>query len=109
MRRHPGIVFVDRGGGRAAVLADRPRLSVWQIVLTARAGRSLAAAARHLSVHVPAVERALAYAAEHGTEIEAAIEANEYAVERAKRLYPAAVKATPRRTRHAAAPRLASE
>jgi len=105
MRRHPGILFVDRGGGRAAVLAGRPRLSVWQVVLTVRASRSLAAAARHLTIDVPSVERALAYAAEHADEIESAIQANEEAFERAKRLYPPALRATARRARHATAPR----
>lgn len=104
MRRHPGIVFVDRGGGRAAVLAGRPRLGVWQIVLTARASRSLASAARYLSVDIASVERALAYAAEHAEEMEAAIQANDEAFERAKRLYPPALKRPARRTKDAAAP-----
>lgn len=102
MRRHPGIVFVDRGGGRAAVLAGYPRLSVWQIVMTARASRSPASAARHLNLDVASVQRALAYAAEHSDEIEAAIQANDEAFERTKRLYPAAVKAPDRRPRRAA-------
>lgn len=104
MRRHPGITFVDRAGGRAAVLAGRPRLSVWQIVLTARASRSLASAARYLSVDVPSIQRALAYATEHSDEIDAAIQANDEAFERAKRLYLPALEPA-RRRRRAAAPR----
>lgn len=105
VRRHPGITFVDRGGGRAAVCAGYPRLSIWQVVLTVRASRSQAAAARHLNVDVPAVERALAYAREYPEDIDAAIQANEEALERAKRLYPPALTPAPRRPRHAAAPR----
>lgn len=105
MRRHPGIVFIERGGGRAAVLAGRPRLSIWQIVETVRGSRSLAGAARWLSLDVPSVERALAYAADYPKEIEAAIRANDEAFERVKRLYPPALKPEARRRRRAAAPR----
>lgn len=103
MRRHPGIVFVDRGGGRAAVLAGYPRLSVWQVVLTTRASRSLASAARYLNVDPSVVQRALAYAADYADDVEAAIRANEEAFERAKRLYPPAPKLARRRRRAAVA------
>jgi uncharacterized protein (DUF433 family) len=89
MRRHPGIVFVEHAGGRRdAALATRPRLSVWQIVGTVRASTSVAAAARYLSVEVPAVERALAYSKEHPDEIERQIAANDAETERVVRLYP---------------------
>ena len=104
MRRHPGIVFVDRAGGRAAVLAGHPRLNVWLIALTARGGRSNARTARQLSIDVPSLERALAYAGEYPEDVEAAIQANEEAFERMKRLYPPALKPA-RRPRRAAAPR----
>lgn len=105
MRRHPGIVFVERGGGRDAVLAGHPRLSVWQIALTIRASRSIEAAARYLSLDVGSVERAAAYAAEYRDEIEAAIADNEAAFERAKRLYPPALRT--KRERRAAPARRA--
>jgi len=104
MRRHPGVVFVDRAGGRVAVLAAHPRQAVWLIVLTVRGSRSHASAATQLSIDVSSVERALAYAAEYPDEIEAAIQANEEAFERAKRLYPSAL-TSGRRPRRAAAPR----
>lgn len=104
MRRHPGIVFVDRGGGRDAVLAGRPRLSVWQVVQAAHGARSRAVAARTLGIDPPELERALAYAAEYPDEIDAAIAENDEAFERAKRLYPPLL-TPPRRPRRAAAPR----
>lgn len=89
MRRHPGIVFVERGSGRRdAVLAGRPRLSVWQIVLTVRASTSVPAAAKYLDLDVPAVERALAYSKEHPDEVERQISANDAEMERVMRLYP---------------------
>lgn len=89
MRRHPGIVFVERAGGRRdAALAARPRLSVWQIAQTARASTSAAVAAKYLSLDVPAVERALAYATEHADEIDRQIAANDLEMERLMRLYP---------------------
>lgn len=105
MRRYPGIVFVDRGGGRDAVLAGHPRLSVWQVVLATRASRSRAAAARELSIDLPTLQRALAYAADHPDEVEEAIRANEDALARAERLYAPALTPRARRPRRAAAPR----
>lgn len=104
MRRHPGIVFVERPGGRDAVLAGRPRLSVWEIVETVRQSSSLEAVARALSLDLGSLERALAYANEYAEEIDTAIAENEAAFERAKRLYPAALRTpTPRRRRAASA------
>jgi len=89
MRRHPGIVFVERGTGRRdAVLAARPRLSVWQILETVKGSTSVAAAANYLSLDVPAVERALAYYKEHPDEIDRQIAANDAEMERIMRLYP---------------------
>lgn len=89
MRRHPGIVFVERGTGRRdAVLAARPRLSVWQILEVVRGSTSVAAAARDLSLDVPSIERALAYHKEHPDEIERQIAANDAEMERIMRLYP---------------------
>lgn len=104
MRRHPGVVFVERPGGRDAALVGRPRLSVWEIVETVRQSSSLEAAARTLSLDLGSLERALAYANEYAEEIDAAIAENEAAFERAKRLYPAALGTpTPRRRRAASA------
>lgn len=88
MRRHPGIVFIERGGGRAAVLAGRPRLSIWQIVQTVRANKTRAAAARWLSLDEASIDRAMAYANEYPEEIEEKIRQNDEAFERVKRLYP---------------------
>lgn len=104
MRRHPGVVFVERPGGRDAALVGRPRLSVWEIVETVRQSSSMEAAARTLSLDLGSLERALAYANEYAEEIDAAIAENEAAFERAKRLYPAALGTpTPRRRRAASA------
>lgn len=88
MRRHPGIVFIERGGGRDAVLAGRPRLSIWQIVQTVRANETRAAAAKWLSLDEASVERAMAYTQDYPEEIEQAIRQNDEAFERVKRLYP---------------------
>lgn len=88
MRRHPGIVFIDRPGGRSAVLAGRPRLSVWQIVQAMRSSETRTAALKWLSLDEASLDRALAYAEEHSDEIEAAIRANDVAYERAERLSP---------------------
>ena len=89
MRRHPGIVFVERGTGRRdAVLTARPRLSVWQIVVAVRGSTSVAAAAEYLSLDVPSVERALACGKEYPGEVEQLVEANDAEMERIMRLYP---------------------
>lgn len=101
MRRHPGIVFIDRGGGRDAVIAGRPKLSIWQVAQTVRANRTRAAAAKWLALDEASVDRAMAYAADHPDEIEAKIRQNDEAFERVKRLYPPAL-APVRRPRRAA-------
>ncbi len=89
MRRHPGIVFVERGTGRRdAVLAARPRLSVWQIVEAVRGSTSVSAAASYLSLDVAEVERALAYYKAQPEEIGQRIAANDAEMERIMRLYP---------------------
>lgn len=100
-RRHPGIVFIDRGGGRDAVIAGRPKLSVWQVVQTVRANKTRAAAAKWLSLDEAFVDRAMAYAEDHPGEIEQAIRENDEAFERVKRLYPPALPPV-RRPRRAA-------
>jgi len=101
MRRHPGIVFIERGGGRDAVLAGRPRLSIWQIVQTVRANRTRAAAAKWLSIDEGSIDRAMAYAAEYPEEIERAIGENDEAFERVQRLYPSSADLTAGRRRAA--------
>ena len=88
MRRHPGVVFIERGGGRDPVLAGRPRLSVWQIVQTVRANKTRAAASKWLSLDEASIDRAMAYAKEYPEEIEQAIRENDEAFERFKRLHP---------------------
>jgi len=105
MRRHPGIVFVERGrGARDAVLAGRPRLSIWMVAQVARANRTLAAAAKWLAVDEPSIERALAYAKDYPEEIDQAIRENDEAFERVERLNPPALPPV-RRPRRAARPR----
>lgn len=101
MRRHTGVVFIDRGGGRDAVIAGRPKLSVWQVVQTVRANKTRAAAAKWLSLDEAFVDRAMAYAEDHPAEIEQAINENDEAFERVKRLYPPALPPV-RRPRRAA-------
>ena len=104
MRRHPGIVFIERGSGdRDAVLAGRPRLSVWMIVQVVRANRTLAGAARWLSLEEARIERALAYAKDYPDEIERAIRANDEAFDDLKRRFPPALPPTRRRRRAAPA------
>lgn len=91
-RRHPGIVFVERGrGDRDAVLAGRPRLSVWMIVQVVRASDTRAAASRSLSLEEAWIDRALAYAKNYPEEIEQAIREDHEAFERVKRLHPPAL------------------
>lgn len=91
IRRHPGIVFIERGGGRDAVLAGRPRLSIWQVVQTVRANKTRAAAAKWLSLDEASIDRAMAYAQDYPEEVEQAIRENDEAFERVKRLYPPAL------------------
>jgi len=89
MRRHPGIVFVERGTGRRdAALAARPRLSVWHVVEAVTGSTSVSAAASYLSLHVAEVERALAYYKDQPEEIDQRITANDAEMERIMRLYP---------------------
>jgi hypothetical protein len=89
MRRHPGIVFVERGSGkRDAVLAGRPRLSVWMITQVVRGSRTRAGAAKWLSLDEASIDRAIAYAKEYPDEIEQAIRENDEAYERFERLHP---------------------
>jgi len=91
VRRHPGIVFIEGGGGhRDAVLAGRPRLKVWMITQVVKGSRSHAEAAKYLSTTEDWIDRAMVYARDYPEEIEQAIRENEEAFERVKRLYPPA-------------------
>ena len=105
MARFPGITFVDRPAGRDAVLIGHPRLSIWIIAMTARSCASLAEAAKVLSLGLPLVERAMAYAGAYPAEIEQAITQNDAAFERGKRLFPSALPRRPKGRRRAAAAR----
>jgi hypothetical protein len=92
MRRHPGIVFMERGRGvRDAVLVGRPRLSVWMIAQVVRANKTRAGAERWLSLDGASIDRAMAYAKDYPGEIEQAIGENDEAFERVKHLYPPAL------------------
>lgn len=74
--RFPGIVFVDRAGGRRAALAGR-RIDVWQVVETFRAeDGDVAQTADFLGLRPDQVRTAIAYAADFPEEIEAMIRAN---------------------------------
>lgn len=76
MERFPGIVFIDRAGGRRATLAGR-RIDVWQVLETYRAEEGdVAATADDLLLRADQVRIAIAYAADFPDEIEALIQAN---------------------------------
>ncbi len=102
MRRHPGIVLMERGRGvRDAVLAGRPRLSVWMIVQVVRANKTRGGAERWLPLDGASIDRAMAYAKDYPDEIEQAINENDEAFDRVKQLYPPALPPV-RRPRRAA-------
>lgn len=76
MDEHPGIVFVERAGGRRAALATRPRLSVWQVVDTLKANDgSVPDAAHVLGIPETEVRLAMAYYVDHKDEIDGWIRA----------------------------------
>jgi uncharacterized protein (DUF433 family) len=82
MDRFPGIVFVDRAGGRRVALAGR-RIDVWQVLETYRAeDGDVARTADYLRVRPDQVRTAIAYAADFPDEIEALIQANRDEAER---------------------------
>lgn len=101
MARFPGITFIDRPAGRDAALVGRPRLSIWMIAEAVRSSGSLAEAAKTLSLDLPSVERAMAYATAYPDEIEQEIRENEEAFERVKRLYPSSASLVEERRRAA--------
>lgn len=72
-RRHPIIRFVDRPGGRRAGLVRRPRLSIANIVETARGSDTLKEAADYLDLPLTDLQQALDYYAEFRDEIDAEI------------------------------------
>jgi len=84
MDRYPGIIFRDRAGGRRAGLAGR-RLDVWQVMETFRASDSdVEETAAYLQLRPDQVRVAVTYATDYPDEIEAMIDENRLAAERAQ-------------------------
>jgi len=84
---HPGIVYRDGPAGRRAALAGGP--DVWEIVVALRHTRKsgdarVGAAAEQLDVAEQLVRTAVSFAATHPDEVEAMIDRNEAAAERAE-------------------------
>lgn len=85
-REHPGIVFRDEPSGRRAALAVGP--DVWEVVsavrlTTVRGEAAVASVADEMSLPEPAVRAALDYYAEYPDEIDAEVDENDRAAERA--------------------------
>lgn len=87
MRRHPGIVFVDRAAGRRAALARRPRLAVAAVIETIQDSADLDEAADYLSLDRRELERVLDYYAEFREEVDAEIERRQETADREERLW----------------------
>ena len=85
LRRHPGIAFVTRAGGRRPALAQRPRLSVANVIETLRGSESPEAAAESLALSAAQFQVALDYYREHRSEVDAEIARNAEEAERAER------------------------
>jgi hypothetical protein len=88
MESFPGVVFRPGPTGRRAALARGP--DVWQVVsrlqsLEERGDRAIAEGARWMDLSPDQIRLALAYYAEFADEIDAEIQTNEEAVERARR------------------------
>ncbi|MGH2450184.1 MAG: hypothetical protein ACRDGE_02715 [Candidatus Limnocylindria bacterium] len=85
MRRHPGIAFVERAGGRMPALSHRPRLRIHDIVRTVRASSNLKEAADYLDLTLTDLEKAMRYYAEFRAQIDAEIQEMDEEAERAER------------------------
>jgi uncharacterized protein (DUF433 family) len=86
---HPGVVFKSGPAGRRAALAGGP--DVWEIVAALRhtsgsEAKRIARLAEQFGLHQRQIVMALNYAADHRSEIEARIEANERALADAERI-----------------------
>jgi hypothetical protein len=85
MDKHPGVVFVEGPAGRRPALASRRGLDVWEVITTLHANDGkLADAAEVLSLPESEVRLALAYYADHQSEIDAWIRANDELFEQAE-------------------------
>jgi uncharacterized protein (DUF433 family) len=80
---HPEITFVDRPGGRRAMIAGT-RLNVAHVVATAKKARSAEATAETFDLPLQKVRAALAYYAASRDEIDAEIERDRQFAERAE-------------------------
>jgi hypothetical protein len=88
MDDHPGIVFTSGPAGRRAALAGGP--DVWEIVSALRStegpeNERVAALAVEFGIAQRQVVVALDYAAAHYDEVQARVQANDLALERAER------------------------
>lgn len=86
---HPGIIFKSGPSGRRAALAGGP--DVWEIVAALRhtggsEARRLARLAEEFGLHQRQIVIALNYAADHRSEIDGRVEANEQALADAERI-----------------------
>ncbi len=84
---HPGIVYRDGPAGRRAAVARGP--DVWEVVVALRhtgerGDARVGAAAEQLDIAEQAVRTAVSFAATHPDEVEAMINRNEAAAERAE-------------------------
>ncbi|TMG64532.1 MAG: ribbon-helix-helix protein, CopG family [Chloroflexi bacterium] len=85
MDEHPGVVFVDGPAGRRPALASRRGLDIWEVITTLHANDgNTADAAEVLSLPESEVRVALAYYADHRSEIDDWIRANEELFEQAE-------------------------
>jgi hypothetical protein len=83
MDEHPGIAFVDGPVGRRPALAAYRGLDVWQVISTLHDNDgNVADTADVLSIPESEVRRALAYYADHRSEIDEWIRANDEEFER---------------------------
>ncbi|MBF8291160.1 MAG: hypothetical protein HW391_2128 [Chloroflexi bacterium] len=82
---HPGVDFVDEPAGRRARVVGTG-LAVWEVVMVLKANDgSVRQAAAYLGIPQALVEAAVAYYADHPTEIDGWLEQNQRAAERAMR------------------------
>jgi len=83
MDEHPGIVFVDGAVGRRPALGAYRGLDVWQVISTLHDNHGdVADTAEVLSIPESEVRHALAYYADHRSEIDDWIHANDEEFER---------------------------
>src|SRR2546430_4517952 len=79
MDEHPGIVFVEGPAGRRPALAAHPGLDIWQVISTLHDNDGDIAGTSHvLNLPEAEVRLALAYYADHPTQIDDWIRSEEH-------------------------------